>query len=162
VDRVDRWLNVQRGWRRLLVGWLFFAPLFVDAGFLWSGWGNLDDQATVPTGSVLVRVVIALVAGIPLVAVLVRLQTRRRKSRPWEPGFSWRLFAAMYVFMAGAGAESYGETRTWVWRHQHLPFKALILSNAVACVLGIWNARYYRKLRRQAEADAQAAANWHS
>lgn len=158
VDRVDRWLNAQRGWRRLLIGWLALAPVLVDFGLLWSSWGNFDDQATVATRSVLVRVAIAALVGVPLADVMTRLQMRWRKSRPWAPQFSWRTIAATYVFMAGACAASYGETRTLAWQHQHLPYRALYISDGAACVLFIWDALYRRKLRRQAE-DARLPAS---
>jgi hypothetical protein len=157
VDRVDRWLNAQRGWRRLLIGWLFVAPVAVDAGLLWSGSGNLDDQGTVPTGSVLLRVAIAVLVAIPVAAVLVRLQLRILKSRPWNPGFSWRMIAAMYVLMTGMDVVVYGDTRTLAWRHQHVPYNAIFLADAAFFVLVIWNALYLRKLRRQA-AETQPAA----
>jgi len=159
VDRVDRWLNAQRGWRRALIFWLYFAPWFVDLGLLWSAWGNLDDQGTVPTGSVLVHVAIAAVVGIPLAAVQVRVQLWVRKRRPRAPVLSWRIIAAIYVFAGCACAQSYGMTRTLVWQHQHLSFKALLLSYAVAGALLIWNAVYCRKLRRQVEADTLDVAN---
>ncbi|HTR94944.1 MAG TPA: hypothetical protein VMI73_24705 [Trebonia sp.] len=160
MDRLDWRLTAQRGWRRLLIGWLVFVPVFLDAGLLWSGSGNLDDQATVPAGSVLPRVAIAALAGIPLAAVLVWLLMRRRKSRPWEPVFSWRMIAGLYVFMTGACAAAYGDTRTLAWRRQHLlPLRALLLLDALAGALYVWNALYCRKLRRQAEAGAQTAAS---
>jgi hypothetical protein len=95
MDRVDRWLSAQRGWRRLLIAWLILEPALINAGLLWSGWGNIDDQGTVPTGSVL-------------------------------------------------------------W---HVPYRALFLADAAACGLLVWNARYYRRLRRQAEADARTTAS---
>jgi hypothetical protein len=159
VDRVDRWLNAQRGWRRLLIGWLAIAPALLLMGLWWSAWGNIDADVTVPIGTVLLRVAIVAVAGIPLAAVQVRPLRRRRKSRPWEPGFSWRMIAGMYVMMTGWGVSTYGNTRTLAWQqHQHhLLSGALLLSVVGYGVMLIWNGRYYRKLRRQAEADAQAA-----
>jgi hypothetical protein len=159
VDRVDRWLNAQRGWRRLLICWLYFAPVFVDEGLLWSGWGNIANDATVPTGAVLLRVGIAALAGVQLAAVLVRLQMWGRKSRPWAPGFSWRMTVAIYVLMAGMGAQAYGDTRPWAWQHQHLPHRAIFLALAVAGVMLIWNLLYWRRLQRQAEAGAQGPGN---
>ena len=157
MDRLDRWLDGQRGWRTVLISWLVIAPWLVNLGLLWSAWGNFDDRGTVPTGSVLVRVAITAVAGIPLAAVQVRRQRRSRKRRPWAPALSWRVIAADYVLAGWLCAQSYGMTRTLVWRHQHLSFKALFLAYAVAGALLLWNAVYYRKLRRRAEADAQAA-----
>lgn len=159
VDRVDRWLNVQRGWRRLVIGWLVFAPVFLDVGLLWSSWGNRNDQGTVPTGSVLAHVAIALAVGIPLAAVLVAAQVRVQKIRPWTPWVSWRMIVGLYVFMAGNCAATYGETRTLTWQHQHVPDNVLYLADAVFFLLVLWTVLYYRKLRRQAEADGPVAAN---
>jgi Ca2+/Na+ antiporter len=157
VDRVDRWLNAQRGWRRLLTGWLFLAPAAVNAGLLWSSWGNANDQGTVATGSVLLRIAVAVLAAVPLAAVLMRLQLRRLRSRPWEPRFSWRMFVAMYVFMTGVSISVYGDTRTLAWRQRHPSYNTLYLADAVFIVLLIWNGLYYRELRRRAAAEAQAA-----
>ena len=159
MDRVDHWLNAQRGWRRLLIGWLYLAPTFLDAGLLWSGWGNIEGDATVPTGTVVLRVVIAALAGVPLAPVLVRLQMWGRKSRPWTSGFSWRMTVGIYILMAGMGAQAYGDTRTWAWQREHLPYKAIFLVLAVSGVMLIWNLLYWRKLRRQAEAAAQGSGN---
>jgi hypothetical protein len=159
VDRVDRWLSAQHGWRRLLIGWFVFAPVFLGGGLLWSGSGNLDDRGTVAAGSILLRVAIAALAGIPLAAVLLWLQTRRPKSRPWAPLFSWRLVVGFYVFMAGVCTGAYGETQTLAWRRQHVSFKAILLADAMFFAMVIWNTSYYRKLRRRAEADAQAATS---
>lgn len=119
---------------------------------MWSGSGNFDSDKTVPTGTVLIHVVIAAVAGIPLAAVLVRLLTWQVKSRPWAPTFSWRMTAATYVSMAGLGVQAYGDTRTWAWQHQHLPYQALFLSPVAYAALFAWHGLYHRKLRRQAEA----------
>ena len=98
-------------------------------------------------------------AGIPLAAVQVRLQRRSRKRRPWAPTLSWRVIAATYVYAGWLCAQSYGMTRTLVWRHQHFSFKVLLLGYAVAGALLIWNAVYNRKLRRQAEAGTLDVAN---
>jgi hypothetical protein len=65
------------------------------------------------------------------------------------------MFVAMYVFMGAMSVSTYGQTRTQAWRHQHVPYPALFLADAAFFVLLFWNARYVRKLRRQAEADAQ-------
>jgi hypothetical protein len=159
VDRVDRWLNAQHSWRRILIAWLVFAPPFLSLGLLWSAWGNFDDQRTVPTGSVLLHVGIAALASIPLAAFRVRSGSRRRKSRPWEPLFSWRMIVGMDGIMITQAFLLYGETRTLTWRHQHLPFTALYLADTAGLILLVWHGRYLRKLRRQAEADPQAAAN---
>lgn len=159
MDRADRWLNEQVGWRRLLIGWLVIAPALVDAGLWWSAGENLDGNATVPTGTVLLRVAIAVLAGSPLAALQVRPWRRRRKSRAWEPRFSWRTIVAMHALMVGTGVLAYGNTRTLAWQQpqHHRVSGALFVALAVDGVLLIWNGLYSRKLRRRAEADAQAA-----
>jgi hypothetical protein len=161
VDRVDRWLNAQRGWRRLLVGWLVTAPALVVMGLWWSGWGNIDSGTTVPTGAVLLHVAIAALAGIPLMAVQVWPRRRRRKSRAWEPRFSWRMIVGMDTLMTGMGVLAYANTRTLAWQqHQHhLVSAALFVSLVVDGVMLIWNGLYSRKLRRQAGASARAATD---
>ena len=159
VDRVDRWLNAQRGWRRLLTGWLVLAPALADLGLWWSAYGNFDGNATVPTGTLLLRVAIAALAGIPLAAMQVRPPKRRRKSRAWEPGYSWRRITAMYILMTELGVLAYGSTRTLAWQQQHRPYKALFIALAVSGVMLIWHWRYYGKVRRQAEAAAQGPGN---
>lgn len=156
---MDRWLNAQRGWRRLLIGWLYLAPMSLVAGLMWSAWGNVGNDTTVPTGTVLLHVVIAVLAGVPLVVVVLRLQMWGQKSRPWAPGFSWRMTVAMYVFMAGMGAQAYGDTRTWAWQRKHLPYKVIFPAIVVYGVMLIWHLLYWRKLRRQAEGGAQSPGN---
>jgi hypothetical protein len=159
VDRVDRWLNAQRGWRRTLIAWLYLAPMLLDFGLMWSAYGNLDNGATVPAGSVLVHVAIVGLAGIPLSAVLAGLQRWSAKSRPWAPLISWRVIIAVYLYVGGMCAQAYGMTRTLVWRHQHISYKMVLLSGVVAGVLLIWNLLYYRRLRRRAEAEAKPVAS---
>ncbi len=112
-----------------------------------------------PTGTVLLRVAIAAMAGIPLAAMQVRRQLRRRKTRAWEPWFSWRAIAGMYSLQAGLGVLAFGDTRTLAWQQQHRSVKAVFLALAVSGVLLIWNGLYWRKLRRQAEAGAQGSGN---
>ena len=158
MDRVDRWLNAQRGWRQLLIGWLAIAPALLDGGLWWSAWGNIGDT-TVPTGTVLLRVAIVALAGIPLAAGQVRPLKRSRKSRAWDRGFSWRMISAMYILMADWGVLAYRDTRTLAWQQQHRPFPALFLALAAGGVMLTWNRLYWRKLRRQAEASAQDSGN---
>jgi hypothetical protein len=156
VDRVDRWLSAQRGWRRLLIGWLILEPAFINAGLLWSGWGNIDDQGTVPTGSLLGHVAITSLAGVLLVDMQQRLgQRRRRKSRPWEPAFSWRSIGFIYSLMIGTCAETYGDTRTLAWRRHHEPFTVVLFLIIAAGGLMIWNWIYLRKLKRRFESAQQ-------
>lgn len=155
---MDRWLNAQRGWRRLLICWLALAPALVDTGLVWSGWGNGQGRATVPTGSVLVHVAIAALAGIPLAALSAVLHRRRQKSRPWAPGLSWRMIAALYVIIIPQCVTSYGDARTWTWQYKHLPHAALFLTVAAGLVLLFWHASYSDKVVRQAKARARAAA----
>jgi hypothetical protein len=65
----------------------------------------------------------------------------------------------MYAFMAGLGAQAYGNTRTWGWPRQHLPSMAIFLTIVVYGLMLIWHLRYYVKLRRQAEAGTQDSGN---
>ena len=71
------------------------------------------------------------------------------------------MIAATYILMSGMGALAYGNTRTLAWQqHQHdLLSMAGFLALAGYGVMVIWHLRYGEKLRRKAEADAQAAAD---
>ena len=155
VDRVDRWLNTQRGWRRVFVAWVTIAPIGLGSGALWATW----REEAVGTGVVGLRVAVGVLAALPVAVLLLRLGLWRvRKSRPWYPPFSWRTMAYLYSFMAGMTTSVYGSDQILAGRH-HDSFKPFALLMGAALVFLVWDALYSRKLRRRAEADARAAAS---
>jgi hypothetical protein len=103
LDRLDWWLNGQRGSRRLLLLWLDAYPAgFALCDALWACWAFKGDlgRAILGAGAV------ALLAAIPMVFVLsgehaLRVKQMRRKPGKAWPRLSWRRFASRLLLVSG-------------------------------------------------------------
>jgi hypothetical protein len=97
VDRVDSWLNRQRGWRRGLLGWLHMYGLTIMVGSaLWSLFG----PGTPGLGLAFLRVTgWSALAAAPLTGLIAFLQGTRTGKRSV---FSWRVSAAALFFLSAA------------------------------------------------------------
>ena len=100
LDRLDWWLNEQRGSRLLLLLWLDAYPLgFLLCDALWACWAFKGDfgQAFLGAGAV------AALVAVPMVFVLSGLhalrirQMRRNPGKAW-PRLSWRGFVSRLVY----------------------------------------------------------------
>jgi hypothetical protein len=144
---MDRWLNAQRGWRRLLVAWVFVAPLGVFAGVTWAAHAG-HVVGTVPFD---LAVAAGVLACLPVTALLLRVGWgKSSKSRPWYPAFSWRWIAYMYCQDSVFIVLMYNtfQPSAW-WRHHHHSFKTFAFMFGPATVFFAWNMIYARKLRRR-------------
>jgi len=147
VDRLDWWLNAQRGWRREALWWLNFAPLTIMLCAITWSWFGLTGWIAVPVA----------------LAVLVRLagrdpMARKRSGRAWTPpAFSWRRLIAILLISAAQTSNAFFDAQdgTPTWQHWHRINDA---ANLIAClgyitaVIAEWV--YLRRLSRQAAAEA--------
>ncbi len=95
LDRLDWWLNAQRGERHLLLLWLDAYPLgFLLVDVLWASWAFKGDVGWTILGAAAV----ALLVAIPVVFAVSGLhalrvgEVRRKPGKAW-PRLSWRRFA---------------------------------------------------------------------
>ena len=86
LDRLDRWLNAQRGKRRLLLLWLdAYPPGFLLSDVLWAWWAFKGDTGRTILGATAV----ALLAAIPMVFVMSGLHSLRIGQMHGKPGKVW-------------------------------------------------------------------------
>jgi hypothetical protein len=150
VDRLDLWLNAQRGWRREALIWLQLAPLTFMLGaaafalFGLTAWG---------------------VAGPIALAALFRAAVRMRPAigharKKWIPPlFSWRRMAGLLALSASQSPNAFiaAEYGTSGWQHWHRVTGAVALVASIAFLAAlIADLRYTRRLSRQATAAPQA------
>jgi hypothetical protein len=121
VDRLDAWLNGQRGRSRLALLWLQSYPVTVALGVV--AWANWQPNAT-PLGIVLGGALLACPCAIPLslVAVAVDRWRTRRSAKPRLPLIAWRsfVFGTLCAANATIAAISVNETRAWHQQHRRL------------------------------------------
>jgi hypothetical protein len=158
VDRVDSWLNAQRGWRRFGVMFLcMLAPtagLFVAANVWWRD--SSSNSATHTTG----QVVQSLVASVPVAAVLaclmliVTVLANRRPGMPqWrrQSRITWRAAAGVALLGLNSVVSALTSAQPPRWRQDHwetFPLQLIMAAGALALLF--WNARHYRRLSAQA------------
>jgi hypothetical protein len=159
VDRLDTWLNAQRGWRRLALLWLqLYLPsaLIINA---YLSWRNLFAEQTSGT-----ELVWLLTLPFPCAAVLIgprllaqaRMERRARKRGSFLPPLlSWRFtgfllfLAAEMILPAIAVANPFG------WKHQHRLVGMIMFICAICfIVLSLENVRYIRRMRQLAHGPA--------
>lgn len=99
LDRLDWWLNMQRGKRRLLLLWLDAYPLGIALCYaLWACWAFRGDPGRVILGAGAVAPLVA----IPLVFVLsglhaLRIREMRSKGGKGWVRLCWRGFASRFL-----------------------------------------------------------------
>jgi hypothetical protein len=102
LDRLDWWLNAQRGKRRLLLLWLDAYPLgFALSDVLWASWAFKGDTGWTILGAAAV----GLLAAIPMVFAIsglhaVRVGEMRRKPGKVWVRLSWRSFALRFLVVS--------------------------------------------------------------
>jgi len=99
VDRLDTWLNAQRGWRRLL---LMIATWYGSTLVLCRGvWGLSTSEFTLPTLDAIVIAVIAVPGtvciGLALAANYARSTRNARRKKGQPPFFMWRMTVAQWL-----------------------------------------------------------------
>jgi hypothetical protein len=107
VDRLDTWLNAQRGWRRLaIIGVATYAPIaclvFACLGFF----SLLSSSGPpVPVGAVVAIAVLAVPAAVGLGSITARIYSLRARSpkrrKGWPPFLMWRQISLLWMILAG-------------------------------------------------------------
>jgi hypothetical protein len=149
VDRLDTWLNAQRGWRLLLVRCVVSAPVGLAGGALWSQRVTFDP-ATPQVRALAARMALCTAASF-LLAALTLLPPAwrgpaRRPDRPWP---TWRLIAYLYSFFAGFVVMAYEQAEPLPWRwHNGWVFPVQLALLGVSFVMFVWNMHYLGRLRR--------------
>jgi hypothetical protein len=95
LDRIDRWLNSQRGPRRILLFWLDGMPLSILLTLALVGWQvmrGLSGASTPSPRAVEAVAIVLAVSGGFLMSGLLTLTLRLAQSglRRFQPRFSWR------------------------------------------------------------------------
>jgi hypothetical protein len=152
VDRLDTWLNAQRGNRRELLIWLWLAPLAAMIATM--TWTSFE-----PAGPL---VIIAGLVVFALLRVGARLLKRASASRKgpdgkWTlPMFTWRRFALMYLICGNLTVNAlFWPAPSPGWEHWHQVHDTAELVCAV-CYLALLIAeiRYQRRVRENSGGGA--------
>ena len=107
MDRLDTWLNAQRGWRRLaIIGVATYAPIaclvFACLGFF----SLLSSSGPpVPVGAAVAIAVLAVPAAVGLGSITARIYSLRARSpkrrKGWPPFLMWRQISLLWMILAG-------------------------------------------------------------
>jgi hypothetical protein len=125
VDRLDTWLNAQRGWRRLL---LMIATWYGSTLCLCGGvWGLSTSEFTLPTLDAIVIAVVAVPGtvciGLALAANYAR-RTRSPKRKKGQPPFlMWRTAVGIWLLTFGLLITIFMPSH---WRHKPVLVLAVI------------------------------------
>jgi hypothetical protein len=138
VDRLDTWLNAQRGWRRLaLIGVAWYLPVFC-LGFCLSVF--LPAWPPTPNPVLVAIALLALPGSVGLGSILAALHSRRARSpkrkKGLPPFLMWRQIALPWVLAAGLAT-----TRV---ANQVAP-GSLMISAIIIFALAVENWRYARR-----------------
>lgn len=152
MDRLDTWLNAQRGWRLLLVRCAVTAPFGLSAGAAWTLWVTVDPA--VPQVSAAVARTALCVAASFLLGPLTLLPRSWRG--PDRAGPTRRLLAQLYIADGNLALLLYAQAMPLAWRvHNgwvfYLPPLALL---GFCVVMIVWNVRKQRRLRRRRDHGA--------
>jgi hypothetical protein len=145
VDRLDIWLNAQRGWRRELLIWLWIGP---PLGCLAASTWNLFESVAVDVLIAGLAVFALVVAG---VRALMRIGSRQSRNGKWTPpAFSWRRYVAIYLISANLTVDViFWQPPSPGWQHWHRIHGIAEL----ICIVGFWvmlvaEFLYMRRLRQ--------------
>jgi hypothetical protein len=159
VDRLDAWLNAQRGWRRLALVWLQLYPASIVIANGYLTWRNRtpDQPPAISYVSLLTLAVpVATVLAVPFLLLrTARVRRIRRRGGLVEPFLSWR-FTALFLLLAGSMTLGVIINDHGVgWRQQHEALWNVVMALAIAAVvLGLETFRYAHCLRRPANQPA--------
>jgi hypothetical protein len=159
VDRLDTWLNAQRGWRRLGLLWLQTFPASILVVNAYLGWRGLSDSQPAGTEWVwLVALAVPCTTVLAGVVLLLRPGSERRagsRGRFVQPLFSWRGTGFILLLASSKVADVYVTSAPYDWKQRHHALSAILMVLIIgACVLGFENFRYIRRMRRLAAAAA--------
>jgi hypothetical protein len=106
VDRLDTWLNAQRGWRRLaIIGVASYMPTFC-LGFCVSGFCILAFSSSLPPMPVAAIVAIAILAfpaAVGFGSIMAVIYSRRarnpKRKKGLPPFFMWRQIALPWLLI---------------------------------------------------------------
>jgi Na+/phosphate symporter len=162
VDRLDAWLNAQRGWRRRAIIVAAFDPptallgisvsLFID---LWAA--GPSGGPALPALAISAIAVLALPVAAGLGSVMAVIHARRaanpRRNRRQPPFFMWRMIAALWLMLStelcATLLQTLGRPTTG---HRVLAGLQLIL--AIALIpLWVETVRYSRRFTRPPATD---------
>jgi hypothetical protein len=154
VDRLDTWLNAQRGWRRFWLLWLNLYPIAMCLGVITMGWQGLTGSE--PPGPAFIFWSLALsVPGALLLTVLVLLTRRRYERRAvtrgkiQKPLFFWRMTGYIFLLISAMTIQQFGMTQPHGWRHHHQVLDVTALVCLVCGMVLLFDGlRYAYRLRR--------------
>jgi hypothetical protein len=155
VDRIDTWLNAQRGWRLLLVRCAAAPPAGLAGGALWSQYMTLD-AATPQVRSLLARLALCTAASFLLAALTLLPPAWRGPARgPDRRWPTWRLLAYLYSFFAAFVLMAYEQAEPLSWRrHNGWVFPVELALLGASMLMMAWNWRYLARQRRLRERGA--------
>ena len=99
MDRLDTWLNAQRGWRRLLlmIATWYGSTLAISYGI----WGLSTSEFAVPALDIAVIAVLAIPGAVCIGSVLATIYARRarnpRRKKGLPPFFMWRTTVGLWL-----------------------------------------------------------------
>jgi len=135
LDRLDWWLNAQRGKRRLLLLWVDAYPFgFIACVAFWAFWAFEPDAVRTVLGAAAVAVLVA----VPLAFVLSGLHAVRarapygRAARAW-PRLSWRGIGAWFLMVVLVAVQCVVFADLAHGRRQ----SASLLGNGASVVIGV-------------------------
>ena len=119
MDRLDTWLNAQRGWRRLLVliATCYGSTLVLSYGI----WGLSTSEFAVPALDTVLIAVLAIPGAVCIGSVMAKIDARRarnpRRKKGQPPFFMWRTTVGQWLLsselLLGIFSPLYGHHR-WV------------------------------------------------
>jgi hypothetical protein len=107
VDRLDTWLNAQRGWRRLaLIGATLYAPTFMTGFYtrlclgLWAGGASRGPTRPALAIGAILAVPAALGLGSVTAVIHARNARNPNRKQPLLPFLMWRTTALFWLMLA--------------------------------------------------------------
>jgi hypothetical protein len=161
VDRLDVWLNAQRGWRRRAVIPLYLYPAaWVVCAAAWLVWQDLNSNEAPGVGSLYwlagVSVpVTLLLAGLTQPVQAVRVRSRAKRGKPVLPTFVWRwsVFEALMALNVTFMGFFINQSATWKQAHRPAHFIPLVVVVGAAVLL-LESQRYTRRVREECSTPA--------
>jgi hypothetical protein len=153
VDRLDAWLNAQRGWRRFALMWLWLYPLGWLVGDIWLGGENLISDRSPSTGYLYWFAVLSIPVALTLAALALPMRaaharSRARRGKSQEPMVTWRWMGCLILMTSNSTVAACMENQAVIWKRQH-PLAASISLVLAVCLLALLleNFRYTRRVR---------------
>ena len=139
------WLNRSRGWRLALVIWLVLCcPALLVGQALW----GLFWQGTQGLGFPLVALCCVL-AMLPVAAIIAAVRRGRYEGDELVPRPSWRVIAAVLLFVANDELNSFTDQRhDWPQIHRFVGAASVIL---VPTCFGLLVSAWFRRRQEQGQ-----------